>query len=107
MIIPHNLARAYAAAYNLEFMEMSAEHYRNVPRKAEAPNRRRDMLSMHYREIGIPAVAAALEATASKPLIPPQSREEALNAGCTRPDIFRSGLTLRDELFFLRSNNDN
>jgi hypothetical protein len=55
-------------------MEMRTDQ--NVPQKAEAPNRPRDMLSRLYREIGIPAVAAALEAPASKPLNPPQSRED-------------------------------
>jgi hypothetical protein len=55
-------------------MEMSTDQ--NLPQKAEAPNRPRDILSRLYREIGIPAVAAVLEATAGEPLNQPQSRED-------------------------------
>jgi hypothetical protein len=44
----------------LGFMEMNTEQ--NVPQKATATNRPVDLLSRLYREIGISAVAAALEA---------------------------------------------
>jgi hypothetical protein len=46
-------------------MEMSTDQ--NIPQKAAAPNRPADLLSRLYREIGISAVAAALEVTARKP----------------------------------------
>jgi hypothetical protein len=46
-------------------MEMSTDQ--NIPQKAAALNRPADLLSRLYREIGISAVAAALEATARKP----------------------------------------
>ncbi len=46
-------------------MEMSTDQ--NIPQKAAASNRPSDLLSRLYREIGISAVAAALEATARKP----------------------------------------
>ncbi|MGH6813651.1 MAG: hypothetical protein ACREDM_15355 [Methylocella sp.] len=48
----------------------------NIPQKAAASIRPPDLLSRLYREIGISAVAAALEATMRKPQIPPQSRED-------------------------------
>jgi hypothetical protein len=47
----------------------------NIPQEAAA-NRPRDMLLRLYREIGISAVAAALDATARKPQTPPQSRKD-------------------------------
>jgi len=39
----------------------------NIPQPAAATGRSRDLLSKLYREIGISAVVAALEATAHKP----------------------------------------
>jgi hypothetical protein len=48
----------------------------NIPQKAAALNRPADLLSRLYREIGISAVAAALEATARKPPKPPQSGKD-------------------------------
>jgi len=48
----------------------------NIPQKAAASNRPADLLSRLYREIGISAVAAALEATARKPQKPPQSGKD-------------------------------
>lgn len=47
----------------------------NTPR-AGAANRPHDVLSMLYREIGIPAVAAALEVAACKPQKPRQKRKD-------------------------------
>jgi hypothetical protein len=47
----------------------------NIPQEAAA-NRPRDLLLRLYREIGISAVAAALDATARKPQTPPQSRKD-------------------------------
>jgi hypothetical protein len=43
---------------------------------AAAENRPRDLIARLYREIGISAVAAALEASARKPQKPSQSRTE-------------------------------
>lgn len=48
----------------------------NIPQKAAASNRPPDLLSRLYREIGISAVAAAIEATARKPATPPQIRKD-------------------------------
>ncbi|MGH6795937.1 MAG: hypothetical protein ACREDD_04430 [Methylocella sp.] len=48
----------------------------NIPPKAAASNRPTDLLSRLYREIGISAVAAALEATARKPQKPVPSRKD-------------------------------
>lgn len=45
-----------------------------VSQKTATSNRPLDLISRLYREIGISAVAAALEATAQKPQKPPQSR---------------------------------
>ncbi len=45
----------------------------NIPQEAAA-NRPRDLLLRLYREIGISAVAAALDATARKTQTPPKSR---------------------------------
>ncbi|MGI8569404.1 MAG: hypothetical protein ACR2KT_10205 [Methylocella sp.] len=56
----------------------------NIPQKAAASNRPSDLLSMLYREIGISAVAAALEATARKPPKPSQSRKDI-------PAVLRDG----------------
>jgi hypothetical protein len=53
-------------------MEMNTDQ--SVPQKTAASNGPRDLISRLYREIGISAVAAALEATARKPQKPPQSR---------------------------------
>jgi hypothetical protein len=47
----------------------------NIPQEAAA-NRPRDLLLRLYREIGISAVTAALDATARKPQTPPQSRKD-------------------------------
>jgi hypothetical protein len=47
----------------------------NIPQEAAA-NRPRDLLLRLYREIGISAVIAALDATARKPKTPPQSRKD-------------------------------
>ena len=48
----------------------------NIPQQAAALNRPADLLTMLYREIGISAVAAALEVTARKPPKPPQSDKD-------------------------------
>ncbi|MGH6836917.1 MAG: hypothetical protein ACREC9_15585 [Methylocella sp.] len=48
----------------------------NNPQQAAASDRPADLLSRLYREIGISAVAAALEATARKPQKPPQNRKD-------------------------------
>ena len=50
----------------------------NVSQKTAASNRPLDLISRLYREIGISAVAAALEATAQKPQKPPRSRNDIL-----------------------------
>jgi hypothetical protein len=55
-------------------MEMSTDH--NIPQKAAASNPTPDLLSRLYREIGISAVAAALEATARKPQKSAPSRKD-------------------------------
>jgi hypothetical protein len=55
-------------------MKMSTDQ--NIPQKAAALNRPADLLSRLYREIGISAVAAALEATARRPPKPPQSGKD-------------------------------
>ena len=47
-----------------------------APQKSTAPSGARDLISRLYREIGISAVAAALEATARKPQKPAPSRED-------------------------------
>jgi hypothetical protein len=54
-------------------MEMSTDQ--NIPQKAAVSNQPSDLLSRLYREIGISAVAAALEATAHKPQKPAPSRK--------------------------------
>ena len=48
----------------------------NIPQKAAVFNPPPDLLSRLYREIGISAVAAALEATARKPQKPAPSRKD-------------------------------
>ncbi|MCI0598131.1 MAG: hypothetical protein L0Y50_04325 [Beijerinckiaceae bacterium] len=48
----------------------------NMPQAAATSNRPRDLISKLYREIGISAVAAALEATSRKSQKPPQSRRD-------------------------------
>jgi hypothetical protein len=48
----------------------------NGEQKSAAPNGARDLISRLYREIGISAVAAALEATARKPQKPLPSRKD-------------------------------
>lgn len=48
----------------------------NVPPKAAAASRPHDLLSKLYREIGISAVAAALEAIARKPQKPSTGRRD-------------------------------
>ena len=48
----------------------------NIPQKVPATNRPVDLLSRLYREIGISAVAAALEATARKPQKSAPSRND-------------------------------
>lgn len=55
-------------------MEMSTDQ--NIPQKAATSNQPADLLSRLYREIGISAVAAALEATARKPQKPAPSRKD-------------------------------
>jgi hypothetical protein len=52
---------------------MTANH---TTSQSAAANRPRDLISKLYREIGISAVAAALEATARKPQKPNQSRKD-------------------------------
>jgi hypothetical protein len=48
----------------------------SVPQPAAATDRSRDLLSKLYREIGISAVVAALEATAHKPQKPVHNRKD-------------------------------
>jgi hypothetical protein len=48
----------------------------NAAQSAAGSNRPRDLISKLYREIGISAVAAALEAIARKPQKPGQSRKD-------------------------------
>jgi hypothetical protein len=48
----------------------------NGAQKSAAPNGPRDLISRLYREIGISAVAAALEATSRKPQKPLPSRKD-------------------------------
>ncbi|MGA7385500.1 MAG: hypothetical protein WBW81_12640 [Methylocella sp.] len=48
----------------------------DIPQKAADSNRLPDLLSRLYREIGISAVAAALEATARKPQKSAPSRKD-------------------------------
>ncbi|MCI0467466.1 MAG: hypothetical protein L0Y57_10755 [Beijerinckiaceae bacterium] len=48
----------------------------NALTTAAASGRPRDLISKLYREIGISAVAAALEATSRKPQKPVQSRRD-------------------------------
>jgi hypothetical protein len=48
----------------------------NIPQPAAATGRSRDLLSKLYREIGISAVVAALEATAHKPQKPVHDRKD-------------------------------
>jgi len=55
-------------------MEMTPDQ--NVAQKSAAPNGPRDLISRLYREIGISAVAAALEAIARKPQKPLPSRKD-------------------------------
>ena len=55
-------------------MEMTPDQ--NVAQKSAAPNGSRDLISRLYREIGISAVAAALEAIARKPHKPLPSRKD-------------------------------
>ncbi len=55
-------------------MEMSTDQ--NIPQNAAASNQPPDLLSRLYREIGISAVAAALEATARKPQKSAPSRKD-------------------------------
>jgi hypothetical protein len=55
-------------------MEMTKEE--TAPQSAAAAGRPRDLLSKLYREIGISAVAGAIEASARKPQKPSQSRKD-------------------------------
>lgn len=48
----------------------------NISQPTAATGRSLDLLSKLYREIGISAVAAALEATAHKPQKPVQNRKD-------------------------------
>jgi len=48
----------------------------NAMQSVAAAGRPRDLLSKLYREIGISAVAGALEASARKPQKPSQSRKD-------------------------------
>ncbi len=82
MIIRETSPRADVAAYSFGFMEMSTDQ--NIPQKAAASNRPPDLISRLYREIGISAVAAALEATARKPQKPAPSRKDI-------PAVLRDG----------------
>ena len=61
----------------------------NVAQKSAAPNGSRDLISRLYREIGISAVAAALEAIARKPA---KSRCQA-----ARTSLRSSGATRRHD----------
>lgn len=56
------------------FIEMTSSQ--NAAQKSAAPNGARDLISRLYREIGISAVAAALEATARKPQKSPPNRKD-------------------------------
>jgi hypothetical protein len=66
--------RARRCRLQIGFMEMSTDQ--NIPQKVAASNRPPDLLSRLYREIGISAVAAALEATARKPQKSAPSRKD-------------------------------
>jgi hypothetical protein len=55
-------------------MEMTSNQ--KIAQPTAAPNGARDLISRLYREIGISAVAAALEATARKPQKPAPSRKD-------------------------------
>jgi hypothetical protein len=55
-------------------MEMTSNQ--KVAQPSAAQNGTRDLISRLYREIGISAVAAALEATARKPQKPAPSRKD-------------------------------
>lgn len=55
-------------------MEMTADQ--KIAEKSATPNGARDLISRLYREIGISAVAAALEATARKPQKPSPNRKD-------------------------------
>jgi hypothetical protein len=55
-------------------MDMTKEE--SAPQSAAATGRPRDLLSKLYREIGISAVAGAIEASARKPQKPSQSRND-------------------------------
>jgi hypothetical protein len=48
----------------------------SAPQNSAAPAGARDLISRLYREIGISAVAAALEATARKPQKPTTARKD-------------------------------
>lgn len=63
-------------------MEMSTDQ--TITQEAAASNRPSDLLSRLYREIGISAVAAALEATARKPQKSAPSRKDI-------PAVLRDG----------------
>jgi|HubBroStandDraft_6_1064221.scaffolds.fasta_scaffold2645548_1 hypothetical protein len=76
MIIRETSPRADVAAYSFGFMEMSTDQ--NIPEKAASSSQPSDLLSRLYREIGISAVAAALEATARKPQKSAPSRKDIL-----------------------------
>ena len=55
-------------------MDMTKEQ--NALQSVAAAGRPRDLLSQLYREIGISAVAGALEASARKPQKPSQNRKD-------------------------------
>jgi len=55
-------------------MEMTSDQ--KIAQASVAPNGARDLISRLYREIGISAVAAALEATARKPQKPVPNRKD-------------------------------
>jgi len=55
-------------------MEMTSDQ--KIAQPSVAPNGVRDLISRLYREIGISAVAAALEATARKPQKPVPNRKD-------------------------------
>ena len=63
-------------------MEMSTNQ--NIPQKAAASNQAPDLIARLYREIGISAVAAALEATTRKQQKPAPSRKDI-------PAVLRDG----------------
>jgi len=60
----------------LQFGLIKMTYDQKIAEKSAGPNGTRDLISRLYREIGISAVAAALEATARKPQKPGPNRKD-------------------------------